>query len=159
VTNAAKETKCIFCAALANPDPNESLIFFRGAKNFLILNRYPYSNGHIMIAPYDHLADPSTAPPETVSEMMRLAQRVMAAQRELYSPDGFNLGMNVGRTAGAGVEDHYHMHVLPRWSGDTNFMATLAETRIIPEDFATTLTKLRPYFTAEHAESAESKKR
>ena len=149
MSTAAKETKCIFCAALANPDPNESLIFFRGARNFLILNRFPYSNGHIMIAPYDHLADPSTAPAETVAEMMQLAQRVLGALRQMYSPDGFNLGMNVGRSAGAGIENHYHMHVLPRWIGDTNFMATLAETRIIPEDFATTLAKLKPFFKSE----------
>lgn len=101
-----------------------------------------------MIAPYYHLANPADAAPEIAAEMMLLSQKIIHALREVYHPDGFNIGMNLGKSAGAGVEDHYHMHVVPRWSGDTNFMTALADTRVIPEDFQSTLEKLKPYFTA-----------
>ena len=147
MSTAAKQTGCIFCSAIENADHPDSLILHRAEHNFLMLNRYPYNNGHLMIAPYQHISNPADAEPHVVEEMMRLSQRAMKALREAYHPEGFNIGMNLGRCAGAGVEDHYHMHVVPRWEGDTNFMATLAETRIIPEDFATTLIKLKPFFT------------
>jgi ATP adenylyltransferase len=146
VSTAAKQTGCIFCAAVENAQQPESLIVYRAQHNFILLNRYPYNNGHLMVAPYKHLSNPEDALAEEVEEMMRLTQRAIRALREVYHPDGFNIGMNLGRYAGAGVEDHYHMHVVPRWEGDTSFMATLAETRVIPEDFATTLAKLKPHF-------------
>jgi ATP adenylyltransferase len=146
VSTAATETGCIFCSALENQGSGESLIIHRATLNFVILNRFPYSNGHLMIAPYTHIANPADVEPEIAEEMVRLMQHTIKALREIYHPDGFNVGMNLGKSAGAGVQDHYHLHVLPRWNGDTNFMATLAETRIIPEDFATTIAKLKPYF-------------
>lgn len=146
MSTAATETGCIFCSALKNQDSAESLIIHQATLNFIILNRFPYSNGHLMIAPYQHIANPADVAPETAEEMVRLMQHTIKALREIYHPDGFNVGMNLGKSAGAGVQDHYHLHVLPRWNGDTNFMATLAETRIIPEDFATTIAKLKPYF-------------
>jgi ATP adenylyltransferase len=146
VSTAAKQTGCIFCSAVENASGDDSLIVYRGELNFILLNRYPYNNGHIMIAPYEHVANPADADASILEEMMRLSQRVIHAMRQVYHPDGFNLGMNLGRTAGAGVEQHYHLHIVPRWEGDTNFMATLADTRVIPEDFKTTLLKLAPYF-------------
>lgn len=146
VSNAEKEVGCIFCNALEKHDPAESLILYRSVLNFIILNRYPYNNGHLMIAPYLHIANPADAPAEVVEEMMRLSQDAIKALREVYHPDGFNIGMNLGKSAGAGVEEHYHLHVVPRWNGDTNFMTAIAETRVVPEAFDVTLGKLRPYF-------------
>ena len=147
MSTAARQTGCIFCHALSEADPAISLIVYRGKENFVILNRYPYNNGHVMIAPYEHTSNPAEVRPEVLDEMMRLSQRVLKALREIYNPDGFNLGMNLGRSAGAGIEEHYHLHVLPRWNGDTSFMSTVADTRVIPEDFTTTLAKLAPYFS------------
>lgn len=99
-----------------------------------------------MIAPYEHLANPEDVNPEIAEEMIRLSQRSLSALKAVYHPDGFNLGMNLGKCAGAGVEDHYHFHIVPRWNGDTNFMTTVAETRVLPEDFQITISKLKPYF-------------
>jgi ATP adenylyltransferase len=149
VSSASKQDECIFCSALQQADSDESLILYRAKKNFILLNRYPYNNGHLMIAPYQHIANPVDADAETVAEMMLLSQRALKALQEVYHPDGFNMGMNLGRYAGAGVESHYHMHILPRWDGDTNFMGTIAETRVIPESFSMTLTKLKPHFSSE----------
>jgi ATP adenylyltransferase len=137
---------CIFCDAIRNADQADSLIVHRDHHNFVILNRYPYNNGHIMIAPNEHVSDPADVKGEVLSEMMQLFQRSIQALRTVYHPDGFNMGMNLGKCAGAGVESHYHLHIVPRWNGDTNFMGTLAETRVIPEDFSTTLAKLKPLF-------------
>ena len=147
MSTASKQTDCIFCSAVENASEAGSLLVFRGEHNFILLNRYPYNNGHVMIAPYQHVANPADADPSILEEMMRLSQRVIQAMRSVYHPDGFNLGMNLGRTAGAGVEEHYHLHIVPRWEGDTNFMAAVADTRVIPEDFKTTLAKLAPYFS------------
>ena len=146
MSSAVKETGCVFCNALKKRDAQDSLIVYRAVSNFIILNRYPYNNGHMMIAPYLHLANPADAPSEVVEEMMRLSQDAIRALREVYHPEGFNIGMNLGKSAGAGIEDHYHMHVVPRWNGDTNFMTAIAETRVLPEAFSVTLEKLKPYF-------------
>jgi len=124
-----------------NNDP-EALIVFRGAKNFVILNRYPYTSGHVMVVPYQHSADLPATEPATLAEMMVLAQRVQLALEKTYHPQGYNLGMNLGRAAGAGVTGHLHLHVLPRWSGDSNFMTVVAETRVEPEELPTTYEKL-----------------
>jgi ATP adenylyltransferase len=148
VSNAAKDTGCVFCTALTKSEDAESLLLYRGTHNFIILNRYPYNNGHLMIAPYAHLANLADADKPAAEEMMLLTQRVIQTLREAYKPDGFNVGMNLGRIAGAGVDSHYHMHVVPRWNGDTNFMTALSETRVIPESFETTLSKLKPYFVS-----------
>lgn len=147
VSTAAKQTGCIFCqAAASNFDDSETLVVYRASLNFILLNRYPYNNGHVMVAPYLHVSNPADVEAAVVEEMMRLSQRVIRAMRDIYRPDGFNMGMNLGRTAGAGVEEHFHMHVLPRWNGDTSFMTAVADTRVIPEDFQVTLNKLKPYF-------------
>jgi ATP adenylyltransferase len=134
---------CIFCNLPAANDDEGTLIVLRGIKNFVILNRYPYTSGHVMIVPYTHTADFARLDAETSAEMMLLAQRVQAALAGIYRPDGFNLGMNLGRAAGAGIADHLHLHVLPRWVGDTNFMSTIGETRLEPEELSVTYAKLR----------------
>jgi ATP adenylyltransferase len=145
VSTGADSPGCIFCEALKLKD-TESFILHRGKLCFLILNRYPYTTGHSMIAPYEHVGELGKATPETLAEMMLLAQRLERALAALYKPDGYNLGMNLGRVAGAGVADHLHLHVLPRWAGDTSFMTTVGETRLEPEDLATTFAKLKPHF-------------
>lgn len=134
---------CFFCEAKNNSGEDEkNLVVYRGDLNFVILNRYPYISGHLMVAPYAHIGELHTAPKETTDEMMDLLKRCQAALRGVYEPQGFNVGMNLGRVAGAGVADHIHMHLLPRWAGDTNFMATVSETRVLPEDLQTTYRKL-----------------
>ena len=140
---AGQQTGCIFCSALEKKDDLETLIVFRGKKNFILLNRYPYTSGHVMIVPYAHIPDLKDCDAETLAEMMLLAQRVEGALAAAYKPDGFNLGMNLGRAAGAGVTGHVHLHVLPRWIGDANFMSVVGETRVEPEDLRTTYEKLR----------------
>jgi ATP adenylyltransferase len=137
---------CVFCEALKRNADEEMLIVYRGRKNFLILNLYPYTTGHMMIVPYRHIPLLSNAQEEELHEMMGLAKQCQMALAEVYQPQGFNLGINLGRCAGAGVADHLHMHVLPRWAGDTNFMSVIGEARVIPEDLNTTYNKLRPYF-------------
>ncbi len=123
------------------------LVVLRGEKNFVILNRYPYTSGHVMVVPYAHIGDLAAIDPDTLAEMMRMAQRVQGALVRVYRPEGYNLGMNLGRAAGAGVTGHLHLHVLPRWSGDANFMTVTGETRVEPEELATTFEKLRRALT------------
>jgi len=142
IADATKDEACVFCAAVALDNDRKALIVFRGAKNFVILNRYPYTSGHVMVVPYQHSADLPATEPETLAEMMILAQRVQLALEKTYHPQGYNLGMNLGRAAGAGVTGHLHLHLLPRWSGDSNFMTVVAETRVEPEDLTTTFEKL-----------------
>jgi ATP adenylyltransferase len=146
VSQSGPETACIFCEALKRPQDADSLILFRGQYNFILLNRYPYTTGHAMVAPYDHVASLDEAAPETLSEMIQLCQRFERALAAEYKPDGYNLGMNLGRIAGAGVAGHLHMHVLPRWAGDTSFMTTVGEARLEPEELSTTYEKLRAHF-------------
>jgi ATP adenylyltransferase len=134
--------ECIFCDAVARKNDAETLIVHRGAKIFVILNRFPYTSGHVMIVPYAHVAELNLCDAGTLDEMMRLAQRVETALRANYKPDGMNLGMNLGRAAGAGVVGHLHLHVLPRWIGDSNFMTVTGETRVHPEDLKTTYERL-----------------
>ena len=143
VAGASKSEGCIFCDAGRSTEDEQTLVVLRGRKNFVILNRYPYTSGHVMVAPYEHVADFSAVEGETLAEMMRMAQRVQAALAETYHPEGYNLGMNLGRAAGAGIPVHLHLHVLPRWAGDTNFMTVVGETRIEPECLSTTFTRLR----------------
>jgi ATP adenylyltransferase len=138
-----KNDRCIFCDALASGDDTRALIVFRGEKNFVILNHFPYTTGHSMVVPYAHESELAAVDPATLTEMMQLAQRLQRAFAENYSPQGYNLGMNLGRSAGAGVTGHLHLHVLPRWSGDANFMTTVGETRVHPEALSSTYEKLR----------------
>ena len=139
---AGNQTECIFCDAVARRNDAETLIVHRGAKTFVILNRFPYTSGHVMIVPYAHVAELHLCEAGTLDEMMRLAQRVESAFRANYKPDGMNLGMNLGRAAGAGVAGHLHLYVLPRWIGDLNFMMVAGETRVHPEDLKTTFERL-----------------
>jgi ATP adenylyltransferase len=143
IAEAGKIAGCVFCDAPAAKRDEETLLVLRGVKNYVILNRYPYTSGHVMIVPYAHTADFERLDPETSAEIMQLAQRVQAALDAVYHPEGYNLGMNLGRSAGAGIADHLHFHLLPRWTGDTNFMTSIGETRLEPEDLSTTYGKLR----------------
>jgi ATP adenylyltransferase len=138
---------CIFCAMAAHPEHDrESLIIFRGQYNFIVLNRFPYTNGHLMIVPYRHTAELAGITDEAAAELIKLTRRAEAKLRAVYRPDGLNLGMNLGESAGAGIAGHIHMHVLPRWAGDANFMSTIAETRVLPEDLEVTWQRLSEAF-------------
>jgi ATP adenylyltransferase len=142
-----KKSDCVFCSILENPAPDEEkFILHRAGLNFVILNIYPYISGHLMIVPYSHIADLDQLPKETSDETMDLAKRCHAALREAYQPNGFNLGINLGKAAGAGVAEHIHLHILPRWIGDANFMTSIGQTRTIPEDLRTTYEKLKDKF-------------
>jgi ATP adenylyltransferase len=140
---------CIFCEKPAAHQDEENLIVYRGERNFIILNLYPYTTGHLMIAPYAHVATLEASEPETLQETMSLARRAERHLRAIYKPGGFNMGFNIGEVAGAGVAGHIHMHVLPRWAGDANFMTTIGETRVMPEDLADTYAKLTKAFKEE----------
>jgi ATP adenylyltransferase len=135
VKDASKdiEEECIFCAKPAEEDDAASLIVHRGERCFVILNLFPYTNGHLMVAPYEHIGRIQDLPAETVTEMMALAQRAMSRLEDVYDPHGYNVGFNQGRVAGAGVEHHIHLHVVPRWGGDTNFMPVIADTKVMPQ--------------------------
>jgi ATP adenylyltransferase len=140
------EQECIFCAKPEAGDDEASLIVHRGDRAFVILNLFPYTNGHLMIAPFEHIASIQAVPPGTTAEMMALAQRAIEVLEDKYEPHGFNVGFNQGRVAGAGVEHHIHMHVVPRWGGDTNFMPVLADTRVMPQTLEQTYEALRGSF-------------
>lgn len=141
--NNEKQPECIFCDALARKDGAASLIIYGGKNVFVILNRYPYTSGHVMIVPYAHVAQLALCDGETLGEMMQLAQRVEKIFSVNYKSDGMNIGMNLGKAAGAGVAGHLHLHALPRWFGDTNFMTVTGETRVHPEDLQTTFERMR----------------
>jgi ATP adenylyltransferase len=133
VSTAEKTTGCVFCDAAAANDDAKTRIVHRGQHCFVILNTYPYTPGHVMIVPYAHLDELRNLPPEAANEMMELSQRMESVLRDLYHPDGINLGMNIGKAAGAGIAGHIHMHVLPRWVADANFLSVVGETRVLPE--------------------------
>jgi ATP adenylyltransferase len=139
---------CVFCRAARDKRDEDYFVVHRAIKNFVILNLYPYSTGHLMIVPYEHVSTLQEASRETLEEMILLVQQSQRHLQEIYLPPGFNLGMNLGESAGAGIAEHIHMHVLPRWPGDTNFMTTVAETRVLPEDLAVTWRKLRDAFAS-----------
>jgi len=142
---------CIFCEASSADDDRERLVVWRGGTHFVILNRFPYSNAHLMIVPHRHVADLLEATPEERHDLIDLATRSLAALRSAYGPQGFNLGCNLGTSAGAGIASHYHLHLVPRWEGDTNFMTVTAETRVIPEDLGRTWERMRAAFLAQEA--------
>lgn len=138
---------CIFCALRDDKANDErNLVVHRASFNYIVLNRYPYTNGHILIIPYEHTAELEAVSKPATDEMMDLAKQAQGVLRAAYRPEGFNLGMNLGRAAGAGVAGHVHLHLLPRWTGDANFMSNIGETRVLPEDLATTYEKLRGQF-------------
>ena len=148
VTDAAKdnEEECIFCAKPAADDDEANLIVHRGERSFVILNLFPYTNGHLMVAPYAHLGRLQELGSEALSEMMALAQRSMDRLEQVYDPHGYNVGFNQGRVAGAGVEHHIHMHVVPRWGGDTNFMPVIADTKVMPQSIEQSYEALKGAF-------------
>ncbi|MCX8195603.1 MAG: HIT domain-containing protein [Acidilobaceae archaeon] len=138
-----KEEGCVFCEAPRKSD-EEALILYRGKRAYVILNKYPYNNGHLMVVPYRHVASLEDLDEEEMADIMRLVNASLKALREVYSPDGFNVGVNIGKAAGAGVEGHVHVHVVPRWFGDTNYMAVLAGVTIIPQLLSDSYKLLRP---------------
>ena len=143
----ARDEGCIFDAKPQH-DPSEDaeqLIVYRGTRCFVMMNLYPYNTGHLLIAPYAHLASLEYLPPETTAELMLLTQRCQAAIRTALNPDGFNLGINEGSIAGAGFPGHMHLHLVPRWSGDTNFMPVIADVKVMPEFLQQTYTKIRAH--------------
>jgi ATP adenylyltransferase len=142
VSGAARKPGCIFCNAPSESD-KEARIVYRGTHCYVILNTFPYTNGHVMIVPYAHLGELDTLPEKAAHEMMALTQRMENILRELYRPDGINLGMNIGKAAGAGVEGHIHMHILPRWLADANFVSVIGETRVLPESLDVTWRRIR----------------
>lgn len=142
--NAPKVDGCIFCNAAATPEADLSTyVLHRGRLAFVILNLYPYNNGHLMVVPFAHAESIEDLPFEVLAEMMVLSQMSLGVLRRAYHPHGFNLGINIGNAAGAGVPGHVHLHIVPRWSGDNNFMSTLASTRVIPEMIEETYDRLR----------------
>lgn len=134
---------CIFCTLPAEHRDAENYILYRGTLCFMMLNRYPYNNGHLMIAPYQHVASIEQLDAATLAELMAQAQLALRALRQVMNPDGFNMGINDGKVAGAGVADHMHMHVVPRWYGDTNFMPVIADTKVLPELLSSVYEKLK----------------
>lgn len=138
-----KQPGCIFCNAMESSDDRENLILYRGELTFLILNRFPYNNGHLMVVPYAHVRSPEELEPAALTEMMLLLNRGLAALKSAMQPEGFNTGMNLGRVAGAGVEDHVHIHVVPRWLGDTNFMPVVGDMRVVPQTWLQTYDQLK----------------
>ena len=133
VKDAKQIDECIFCAKPAAGDDRDALIVHRGERCFVMLNLFPYTNGHLMVAPFDHVGRLQEIDAEVTAEMMALAQRAMTTMEDVYDPEGFNVGINQGRVAGAGVEGHIHLHVVPRWAGDNNYMPVLADTRVMPQ--------------------------
>jgi ATP adenylyltransferase len=147
VTSRVVEPGCLLCRALEGATAEGSLVVHVAAHTFIVMNLYPYTAGHTMVAPRRHVGSLGAATSDELGEMMALAQRLERVLEQAYLPDGINLGMNLGRPAGAGVPDHIHLHVVPRWTGDTNFMTVVGETRVISEDPARACARLRAYFT------------
>jgi ATP adenylyltransferase len=148
VSQANAPRGCVFCEiSAAEPSRDrDNLLLYRARSNFILLNVFPYTTGHSMVIPYAHVASLEELEAATLVEMMELARRMQSALRDCYHPEGYNLGINMGKCAGAGVADHLHLHLLPRWTGDSNFMTPIGETRVLPEDLHTTYDKLAPYF-------------
>lgn len=143
---AEKTDGCILCQKPAQDNDEANYILYRGQKNYIILNKYPYNSGHLMIVPYRHFASLEELTPEERNEHLEMVSRAMAVLRRELNPEGFNTGMNIGKAAGAGIDDHIHTHIVPRWQGDTNFMPVISDTRVIPEALAETYRKLKDKF-------------
>jgi ATP adenylyltransferase len=146
VSKKSEPDFCVFCDALASSNDEQNLLLHRATYNFIILNRFPYSSGHLMIAPNIHVSRLTAIGDAAAEEMMHLARMSESILEEVYRPHGINLGMNMGEAAGAGIAAHIHLHVLPRWTGDANFMTTVANTRVIPESLEDTFRKLHGRF-------------
>jgi ATP adenylyltransferase len=149
VTKAGEAEGCVFCGAAADKaHDRERLVVYRAERNLVMLNRYPYTSGHVMVVPYEHVARLEDVRDGTLVELIRLAQLAEKHLRAIYRPDGLNLGFNIGQSAGAGIAGHVHMHALPRWTGDTSFMTSVGETRVLPEALETTWERVRAAFEA-----------
>ncbi|HNX50055.1 MAG TPA: HIT domain-containing protein [Thermoanaerobaculaceae bacterium] len=148
VSGASAAPGCVLCQAAGGE--SETLTLCHGARAFALLNRFPYTSGHAMVAPFEHVADFTALDPATMADLMEVAQRVVRGLESLYHPHGFNLGMNLGESAGAGIADHLHLHIVPRWRGDTNFMTVAGEVRVLPEDLPTTWARLREVLDGRH---------
>jgi ATP adenylyltransferase len=147
VTGTSSSSGCVFCDAASPASPDrESLVLVRGPLTFVILNLYPYNNGHLMVVPNRHVGSLAGATADELSEMMRFTRDAEVALTEAYQPQGINVGINIGRPAGAGVLDHVHIHLVPRWNGDTNFMSVIGNTRVLPEEIGETKKRLQPIF-------------
>jgi ATP adenylyltransferase len=138
-----QETECVFCDELDHADSPENLIFHRDKHSYVILNRYPYTSGHLMVVPYTHQPALCNLDAETRAEMMELVNQAILVLQTVYNPQGFNVGINIGEAAGAGIAEHIHIHVVPRWGGDTNFMSSLAQTRVLPESLEETYWRVK----------------
>ena len=145
ITGSRQETGCIFCEVRRSPEP-DSLVVFEGSACYVLLNLYPFNNGHLMVVPYRHVGTLAGLTSDEMNEVGRLTQQCETALTEAYQPHGFNIGINLGTPAGAGVLDHVHVHVVPRWNGDTNFMTAVGNTRVLPEDLGASVARLRPVF-------------
>jgi len=148
IENHEKEDGCVFCNAQAKADSAENLIAFRGSNAYVILNRYPYTSGHLMVIPFVHKPNLEELDSETRAEMIELTSRCSTVLRKIYRTESFNVGMNIGEAAGAGVLGHVHIHIVPRWAGDTNFMSSVGETRVLPEALEDTYKRVREEFEA-----------
>ena len=146
ITTANTPGDCLFCSVIKAKNDEQVLVVHRGRHCFVMLNAFPYTSGHVMVVPYEHVDELLKLSQSAAQEMMELTQRLEGILRELYHPDGLNLGMNLGKAGGAGVAAHIHMHILPRWFGDVNFMTSVAETRVLPEDLPTTYKRIRAKF-------------
>lgn len=150
VSSLGQPVECVFCAAWRDAaQDREHLVVYRGARNLVMLNRFPYTSGHVLVVPKEHVATLEDLADETLVELIRLARAAEKQLRAVYRPDGLNLGFNLGRSAGAGIAEHVHLHALPRWTGDTSFMTSVGETRVLPEELGTTWERLHRAFEAE----------
>jgi ATP adenylyltransferase len=156
VRSVDAQTGCVFCRAARAKDDGEAHILHRGRNAFVLLNKYPYLPGHLMIAPYKHMADFTKASEALTAEMAALLKRSLKALTAAYHPAGFNTGMNLGKSAGAGVADHFHLHVVPRWTGDSNFMPIVGRTKVVMEDLDTTWSRLHPLFRDRRSRTSRS---
>ena len=144
--NKGKNTGCVFCDLSAEKKDRENLILHRGPNVFVILNRYPYNNGHLMVVPNRHVSDYTDVSEDELKDLQLMSREVVRALKQSYQPEGYNIGMNLGAAAGAGIKDHLHLHVVPRWNGDTNFMPVIADTKSMPQHLSASFDKLIGYF-------------
>ena len=153
IENHIKEDGCVFCNAQAKTDGVENLIAFRGERAYVILNRYPYTGGHLMVIPFEHKPNLEELDPATRAEMMELTSHCTTVLKNIYKPQGFNVGVNIGEAAGAGVAGHVHIHIVPRWKGDTNFMSSVGGTRVLPEALEDTYKRVKEEFNMSKGDS------
>lgn len=147
IRKAGQEPSCVFCRIAAESRDPDNLVLFRGRNLLVVMNLFPYTSGHLLLVANRHIASLGEATPEELHDMADLARHCENALRQEYHPDGYNMGFNLGRAAGAGVEHHLHMHIVPRWVGDSNFVSVVGETRVLPEELPVTYQRLKPYFS------------